>query len=101
MFDYRLEDGGISSTTDDEDDDEGKQVTADLPREGRHREGPTGWWLSSSMNSDCREEAALMVTGLRLGLFASSPESSQTHRVVIIVPISQTRKLRLRTIAPS
>ncbi|XP_073667291.1 dynein axonemal heavy chain 1 [Tursiops truncatus] len=26
VFDYRLEDGGISSTTDDEDDDEGKQV---------------------------------------------------------------------------
>lgn len=96
MFDYRLEDGGISSTTDDEDDDEGKQVTADLPREG-----PTGWRLSSSMNSDCREEAALTVTGLRLGLFASSPESSQTHSVVIIVPISQTRKLRLRTVAPS
>lgn len=37
MFDYRLEDAGISSTNDDEDEEEeGKQVTACLNREGPH-----------------------------------------------------------------
>lgn len=41
MFDYRLEDGGISSTDDnEEDDEEGKQVTAGLPPWGQDREGP-------------------------------------------------------------
>lgn len=33
MFDYRLDDAGISSIEDDEDDDnEGKKVTMGLPR---------------------------------------------------------------------
>lgn len=41
VFDYRLEDGGISSTDDnEEDDEEGKQVTAGLPPWGQDREGP-------------------------------------------------------------
>lgn len=36
VFDYRLEDAGISSTNDDEDEDEeGKQVNAGLCRGGR------------------------------------------------------------------
>lgn len=101
MFDYRLEDAGISSTNDDEDEDEeGKQVNAGLCRGGR-TEGPTGWWLSSSMNNDCREEPMRMATGLRWWVFALSHGSSQTHSVVIIVPNFQIRKLRLRTATPS
>lgn len=31
VFDYRLEDAGISNTNDEEDEEEGKQVTAGLP----------------------------------------------------------------------
>ena len=38
------------------------------------------------MNNDYREGAILMAIGMGLGLFASSYESSQTHRVVIISP---------------
>lgn len=35
MFDYRLDDAGISSTEDEEDEEEeGKQVAMGLPRNG-------------------------------------------------------------------
>lgn len=64
VFDYRLEDGGISSTNEDEDEEEeGKQVT-----EGTGQGG----------------QPMLMAAGLRLELGASSPGSSQPYRVVIL-----------------
>lgn len=59
------------------------------------------WWLSYSGNNGCREEALLMATDVTLGLFASSHESSRTHRVVTSVSISRTKKLGLRTVIPS
>lgn len=31
VFDYRLEDAGISNTNDEDEEEEGKQVTAGLP----------------------------------------------------------------------
>lgn len=53
MFDYRLEDAGISTTDDDEDEDEeGKQVTAGLHQGDGTGRGPTKWRLSSLMNND-------------------------------------------------
>lgn len=71
--------------------------------EGTGQDGrrPTGWWLNFSVNPDYREEAMLMATGLRWRLFALSHVSSQIHSIPIIVPIFQTRKLRLRTVIPS
>lgn len=39
VFDYRLEDAGISNTNDEEEEEEGKQVTAGLPR-GTGQGGP-------------------------------------------------------------
>ena len=103
VFDYRLEDGGISSTSDDEDEEEeGKQVT-EAWSQGQHGEqgGEGGGQVVAVLLNGCREEALLMATGVMLGLFASSHESSQTHRVVTSGSISQTRKLGLRTVTPS
>lgn len=53
VFDYRLEDAGISTANDDEDEEEeGKQVTAGLHQGDKTKRGPTKWRLSSLMNND-------------------------------------------------
>ena len=102
-FDDRLEDGGISSTSDvDDEEEEGKQVTEAWSQD-QHGEqgGEGGGQVVAVLLNGCREEALLMATRVMLGLFASSRESSQTHRVVTSGSISQTRKLGLRTVIPS
>lgn len=103
VFDYRLEDGGISSTSDEDDEEEeGKQVTEAWSQE-KHREGGRegGGQVVAVLLNGCRGEALLMATDVTLGLFASSHESSQTRRVVTTGSISKTRKLGLRTVTPS
>lgn len=42
VFDYRLEDAGISNTNDEDEDEEGKQVTAGLPPGDRTGRAPLG-----------------------------------------------------------
>lgn len=41
VFDYRLEDAGISNTNDEDEEEEGKQVTAGCPQ-GTGRGGALG-----------------------------------------------------------
>lgn len=52
MFDYRLEDTGISNINDDdEEEEEGKQVATGLPRV-QGGEGPARKWLFFVRNKD-------------------------------------------------
>lgn len=70
VFDYRLDDAGISSTEDEEDEEEeGKQVTMGLPRtEGGQSPTP-------SMNNGHLEKATLTATRSEaVGCFCHHPE---------------------------
>lgn len=60
MYDYRLDDAGISSTEDDdEDDEESKQVATALPAQEGGRVKPPGLWDLPPRDSGHLEKATL------------------------------------------